>query len=417
LTFTIIIFILVQQGTSKEEIKLLTSMNVTFCINSLETSLATIVQQQSTILQQQSTLIAEQKSHREQLESFKHEVNEQLRKIKNREDMIKARQEMIFTKQDQIQFTLHGETRPFQSPPLLSSPPVSSPFGSAMGSETFPRASLPTPSIADASDYSSVVDSNYYDSLFGLDWLTSILPEEKNAPKLPGDSGISKRSLLEQTQQHPVEGDQSVCYEQFPATPGGPEMSMLSPPPLGHQAGSGTPIHAGPSVRLSAAQSAGLFTEPSVSAGPPAGHRSSTGLSATAGQSSGYRPSAEITAGPSAGLSGSGGTSAGLCKKDPTQIIDPNVKYELKDVGKLGRALALHVYCEAVLRESTPSGNVKRNLPLDQEKLRSLVTNIHHHSSFASMNIRDFQQLVKKKIVPSIAHLCKELCSRHELKK
>ena len=54
------------------------------------------------------------------------------------------------------------------------------------------------------------------------------------------------------------------------------------------------------------------------------------------------------------------------------QSIDPNVKYELKDVGKL----ALHVYIgEAVLCESTPSGNVKCNLlPLDQEKLRSLVT-------------------------------------------
>ena len=37
------------------------------------------------------------------------------------------------------------------------------------------------------------------------------------------------------------------------------------------------------------------------------------------------------------------------------QSIDPNVKYELKDVGKL----ALHVYIgEAVLCESTPSGNV-----------------------------------------------------------
>jgi hypothetical protein len=46
--------------------------------------------------------------------------------------------------------------------------------------------------------------------------------------------------------EQPVVGDQSVCYELFPATPGGPEMSMLSPPPFGHQAGSATPIHAGP---------------------------------------------------------------------------------------------------------------------------------------------------------------------------
>ena len=107
------------------------------------------------------------------------------------------------------------------------------------------------------------------------------------------------------------------------------------------------------------------------------------------------------------------------CKKNATQIIDPNVKYELKGVGILGRALALHVYFgEAVLHESTPSGNVRCNLlPLDQENLRSLVTNIHHHSSFSRMNIRDFQQLVKKKIVPSIENLCKELRTRHELKK
>ena len=90
------------------------------------------------------------------------------------------------------------------------------------------------------------------------------------------------------------------------------------------------------------------------------------------------------------------------------------MKYELKDVG---RALALHVYFgELVLRKSTPLG--KGNLPpFDQEKLQSLVTNIHDHPSFASMNIKDFQQLVKKKIFPSIAHLCKELRNRHEARK
>ena len=376
--------------------------------------------------------------------------------------MIKARQEMIFTKQDQIQFTLHGETRPFQSPPLLSSPPFLSPLGS--GSETFPRASAHNP-IPAASDYSSVVDSNDYDSLFDLDWLTSIIPEEENAPQMSGDSVISKKSLLEQTQQQAVVGDQSVCYEQFAtATPDEPEPFMLSPPQFGHKAGCATPSHAGPSAPspsvglstgqlprhpsaglsagisaglsagLSAGQSAGLsaglsagqsaghsaglstglFTEPYVSAGLPSGYRPAR-LSTTVVQSSEYCP-ADITAGPSAGHAG--GTSAAIWKKDPTQIVDPNVKYELRDVGKLGRALALNVYFgEAVLRESTPSGNIKRNLPLDQEKLRSLVTNIHHHSSFSNMNIRDFQQLVKKKILPSIAHLCKELRTRHDLKK
>ena len=69
-----------------------------------------------------------------------------------------------------------------------------------------------------------------------------------------------------------------------------------------------------------------------------------------------------------------------------------------------------------MFRESKSSGNVRRNLPLDQEKLRSLVTNIHHHCSFSSMNIRDFQQLVKKKIGAAIAHLCKELRTHNELR-
>ena len=59
-------------------------MNVSFCINSLETSIATIVQQQLTMLQQQATLIAKQKYHSQQLESFKRDIDEQLGKIKSR---------------------------------------------------------------------------------------------------------------------------------------------------------------------------------------------------------------------------------------------------------------------------------------------------------------------------------------------
>ena len=154
------------------------SLNVSFCINSLERSLATIVQQQATI-------ISEQKLQREQLERFKSDINEQLSRIKSRQDMIKTRQEMIFTKQDQIQYTLHGETRAFQSPPLhsalpMTSPPMTSPFGSLVGSECFakPIPHTCTSSIADASDFSSVVDE--YDSLFNFDWLTQ---EEKTLHK------------------------------------------------------------------------------------------------------------------------------------------------------------------------------------------------------------------------------------------
>ena len=143
------------------------------CINSLEKSLAKITEQQAKI-------IAEQKLHREQLEKFKSDIHERLWKIKSQQDMIKTRQDMMFTKQDQIQYTLHGETRAFQSPPLLSSPPMTSPLASV---QSFPKHSALTSSIADASEYSSVV-SEYDDSLFNLDWLVPIMQGEKTSHKI-----------------------------------------------------------------------------------------------------------------------------------------------------------------------------------------------------------------------------------------
>ena len=123
-------------GEDNTELTLIKSLNMSFCINSLEMNLARV-------LEQQSTIIAEQKLHREQLDR----VNEQLWNIKSQQDMIKNRQEMIFTKQDQIQYTLHGETRTFQSPPILSSPPMTSPFGSVPRTESLPRPAF-TASIA-----------------------------------------------------------------------------------------------------------------------------------------------------------------------------------------------------------------------------------------------------------------------------
>lgn len=41
--------------------------------------------------------------------------------------------------------------------------------------ETFPRASVTIPYIADAGDYTSVVDSNDYDSLFSIHYLDTRL--------------------------------------------------------------------------------------------------------------------------------------------------------------------------------------------------------------------------------------------------
>ena len=183
----------------------------------------------------------------------------------------------------------------------------------------------------DTNEYSSVVDSSDYDSLFDLDWLTSTTPE---APQLPGDCS---KSLPGQTQP------QSVCPERFAtAAPGNPESSMLYLPQFGQQACSSTPIHsteqaAGKSAEVSAGQPVGqsskLATEQftgqptELSAGQSAEQSAtqSAGQSATqsaghsagqsAGQSSGYRFASDITTGASAGHS----------RKDSTQIVDHNI--------------------------------------------------------------------------------------------
>ena len=82
-----------------------------------------------------------------------------------------------------------------------------------------------------------------------------------------------------------------------------------------------------------------------------------------------------------------------------TDVLDYDTPYAIKDVGKLGRALAVQSFFgESVLRVSTPRGDRKRELQaLDPEKLKFLLNSIHHHPSFASLSLMDFQELVRKK--------------------
>ena len=125
------------------------------------------------ILLEHKKATLEQKLYREQQDKktkdFQTELREELRKMKTRQDMIKNWQEMIFTKQDQIQSTIHGETKPFQSPPsMVMSPPFTSPTGSLAGLDTMARtygsASTPEPSLPNViDDYSSVLDASDYD--------------------------------------------------------------------------------------------------------------------------------------------------------------------------------------------------------------------------------------------------------------
>ena len=455
-----------------EELTLLKSLNVSFCINSLENSLTVIAEQQTRIVEQQAAILAEQKLNREQLEKFKFDVNERLWKIKSQQDMIKSRQEMIFTKQDQIQHTLHGETRAFQSPPLISSPPMTSPFASVAGSESFPKPSARTSSIADASEYSSII-SEYDDSFFNLDWLVPMVQEEENSPLVkpptgfPGsitDAGQSAGIIIGSQSTELSTGLPAGISEGlstgisaglssgiFAGPSAGARAGIFAGPSAGARAG----VSAGPSAGVSAGPSAGVSAGPSagVSAGPSAGISAGPSAGVSAGTSAGISagPSAGISAGPSAGISArpstristgpsgistgpsprtglsaqSVGPSTGISTsgkptgiwKDPSEILDRSAEYERKDAGKLGRALAVHVYFgESVLRESTPCGKGKLP-PLNKQKLQNLVMDIHHHPSFASMNMKDFQELVKSKIYPSIAHLCKELRNPPKQKK
>ena len=63
-----------------------------------------------------------------------------------------------------------------------------------------------------------------------------------------------------------------------------------------------------------------------------------------------------------------------------------------------------------MLAGSTPRGDSVRGLqPLDQEKLRNLCSAIQCHPSFSGLSMDEFKELVKDKLIPSIAHLCKEL--------
>ena len=64
---------------------------------------------------------------------------------------------------------------------------------------------------------------------------------------------------------------------------------------------------------------------------------------------------------------------------DPAHVMDQNITYEAKDIGRLGRALAAQAFFgDSVLRALTPRGDTKRGLmPLDLKKLRDLFSKHH----------------------------------------
>ena len=77
----------------------------------------------------------------------------------------------------------------------------------------------------------------------------------------------------------------------------------------------------------------------------------------------------------------------------------------------LGSLLASQAFFgDDVLRVSTVRGDVKRGLrALDSSTMGALINCIHQHPSFVNLTKLEFDDIVKKSVVPSIGHLCKEL--------
>ena len=193
-------------GSAGNEVGLIKTLNVEKCIISLEEHFKMIADQQALIMAQQQASMHELKIHRYQLEKFQLEVREELQKNKSRQKMIKNRQEMIFTKQDQIQYTLHGETLYFQTPPTMSSPPPSftSPTASSAGlrfdttnilqQSSAVSSSAVDSSAVDLSALTSELDPSDFDSLFSFDWLAETQQQNAavagSAPQESIDHGV-----------------------------------------------------------------------------------------------------------------------------------------------------------------------------------------------------------------------------------
>ena len=150
-----------------------------------------IADQQALIMEQQQASMHELKIHRYQLEKFQLEVREEN----------KSRQEMIFTKQDQIQYTLHGETRYFQTPRTMSSPPprFTSLTTSSAGlrfdtTNILQQSSAVDSSAVDLSALTSELDPSDFDSLFSFDWLAETQQQNAavagSAPQESIDHGV-----------------------------------------------------------------------------------------------------------------------------------------------------------------------------------------------------------------------------------
>ena len=309
----------------------------------------------------------------------------------------------------------------------------------------------PPPSyLADATEFSSELDPSDFDSLFSLDRLTSG-EAQAGTSQHAALVGLAQHSLAPQESMHPGTQEQLILSDSLQClmpqqstlagTPQQPALAVI--PQQSTLAGTlQQPALAGTSQQstlvgtLQQPALAGTLQQSTLAGTPQqpalAGTPQQSTLAGTPQQSTlagtpqhptlAGNPQQPALAGTPQQLTLSRvqklsiGRGAGITRRrisstliDPSEVIDHNTPYDTKDIGRLGRALAVHSFFgESVLRASTPRGDsVRKLLPLYPEKLYNLFNTIQRHPSFSGLS------MTKKKIIPSISHYCKELRTRH----
>ena len=385
-------------------------------------------------------------------------------------EMMERKQEMVLTKQDQLSSTLHGETVPHEIPPVFTTPPLTSPtlpFPPSMTprpSESLSEAA----SALDSCDLESILSNMSWSppaiSLKSqIDTSAPTFKHPRQAKSSPSSTAVGPlqpessgglstaatsqlgantagSSLLAagagfstaETSQLGAGGVLSTAHagtahSLFTAGTPQPEAGALQPAAGGFSTAgtpqlavggfstAGTPqLAAGGFSAAGTLQPAGGGLSAAGTAQSAAGGFSAAGtLQLAAG---GFSVAGTLQAAGGVSTAGSSQLEASSCEaqsclQNPMDICDEFPNLGEHNVGKLARALACRaVFGNEVLKKSTVTGDYKRGLKmLDKKKLTELCSIVHQHPSFSNMTRTDFNALAKKKIIPSLSHMCKEL--------
>lgn len=360
-----------------------------------------------------------------ELKNVSHKIEQEIRSLRNRQDI-------IVNKQDQIQSTLHGDTPAFQSPPLtyMHSPAFTSPTSSVVGNR---MSAGPQTTQSAQSELSSLLDESDLESFLSFDWgeptiqttphcdnvqragtsrhcTTTALPQYGQGatsilftPEQYGQQATSATSILSPNEQYVTAAGATGAKEKADRADGTAAAKVAGIGMLSGKHGTGFPSH--------------TWVKPEV---PMCGQKFTTGTPVLKHGTPAAMPQCSPA---SAGTSQETETSTTTVTphrtteallKDPERVLASYDSINEKDVGKITRILASQaIFGIGVLRQSTVRGDKKRGLaPLDPTKISTLLSIIHHHRSFIQLSKAEFDEVTKKKILPSLSHYCKELRNR-----